>query len=161
MSNPTSESVGRLRAEKPREFDALVAMHLHGWRWWKFTGTADKPRSKSLYQFLNPADSGWAGDDYFRGVHVDAPGADGGTMGDSQPRYAAGPAADYATLSRVRETWTTAQLVALKDVLYDMWLERGAKFLDRIAYQPGDYSHAALQVALAPSGAGGASGGTR
>lgn len=57
------------------------------------------------------------------------------------PKFTTDPTADYAALARVRETWDYAARERMDTELARVWDARG---LEHLAYEPGDYSRAAL-----------------
>lgn len=121
----SSEEIERMRRDEPEKFSALVAEHVHEW------------------EHLRQRRAGeWAG----LPADVDAvtPVPD-----FSEPYH------DYTTLVKARETWNRGQDVAgFRARLQRIWSKRsGCNSVDfsfnAFLYEPGDYSAAALAVALA------------
>lgn len=140
----TLADVQRLRAEKPRKFDALVCEHVMGWH------VGDDPDAGMEGQRC------WLTADndrvsYFRGgLNVFA--ADDVTPEYLTPLFHADPAADYATLARVRE-WPVELLTEMRTNLFIIVQERDGRdapaWWDTVLnYRPGDWSCAALATVL-------------
>lgn len=140
----TTEDIAKLRAEKSSDFDALVWLRLHA----ATCARCDEPATTitDALPFCGP-DCAERISDF---ASEDAE--------DARPRYSEDPAADYATLKLVRETWDDAAKRLWLNRLYELqthdlsrWPQPGCD----LVYLPGDYSHAALLAlaALADAGA--------
>ena len=128
----SDKEIETLRREKPQEFDALVAERVFGA---KRIATAEEIGMAVIQKapFIFTADDG----EVFT------------AFGSSKWRPSIDPAADYAVLKHVRETWDIVRLRSLRYQQFLVVQQRdgvsGKDWWDVILnYQPGDYSAAAL-----------------
>lgn len=142
------DDIAKLRSEKPREFDALVANRLHGWIWWYV------PQNRSdgvkLYWNTAPDDTGM---EHWERCDPVEPSVSVAIHTYGYPNYATDPAADYATLPVVK-TWPASRQLAwvnrLMDIVQDRMGRTTATWPAHV--EPGDYSAAALALGLLASG---------
>lgn len=120
-----------------REVDAKVAELVMGWGWFLihsggFAYLCD-PKSDGLTGFINGQDKpAPVGTERLDDVETSFP---------FLPEFTTDPTADYAVLVRVRETWDYAARERMDTELARVWDARG---LEHLAYEPGDFSKAAL-----------------
>lgn len=125
-----------------RELDAMVAEKVMGW---KYHRCHERGKGATVYHFLPPGEyppAWW----HKPTEHPKPPDNKKHRVFEFDlPRYTTDPAADYAVLVKVRESWTPEQTGAFVDALIALW-----HYPTPIQYRPGDYSRAAL-AALSPN----------
>lgn len=158
---PSDVDVAKLRRESPREFDAMVAHYVHGYRCLSIQHRGSEPYH-TVWDMSAQVETRFA----CKGVEVHdvSPGelfADRESDFGNCPHYEK-PGEDYATLKLVRETWDVQPfrdyLRALNNIQHGrlnefMWSRKWGAYPDgsraEVMYEPGDFSEAALRVALA------------
>lgn len=165
MNQSTPTLPGLLQLEK-RERDALVAEHVMGWQWFE-RNLNDGESRKALYP---PEKNGWFRANWSNTLYrpasekterfSDWDNACGRREDNSRhvaewgvPHFSTEASADYSVLKHVRETWDKYWLCDFSEWLNNLFDMRPGVLPDPIQYQPGDYSIAALYVALSRASA--------
>lgn len=149
----TRDEIKTMREQNPREFDALVAEKVMGWKRYHFIGGKRNPN----FQFIRQLDP-----EYVAGVVEEC--SETLPWFNDEPRCPnyTDPAADYAVLEHVRETWRCHEAEAfnkhITDIVQERWCNRDMATVNMnyptiIDYLPGDYAEAALTVVMEASNA--------
>lgn len=135
------EQLEELRSVRPREFDAMVNLHVHACKCARCNRRATKV----------------VGGLPFCGRDCDERISNFGEENAEMllPEFATDAAADYETLRMVRKTWDERQQTRVHQSLGRLWAARSGVSpypCWPMRYEPGDYSHAALAVVIGERG---------
>jgi hypothetical protein len=131
-----------------RERDAIAAVKLHGWRWIAFNTAYGRVRVLLSPETVTKAAPSWPARHEL--CVSDATGSEPIEQQhcDPLPHYHTDASDDYRTLVVVR-TWDGKRQAAFAHHLIELWMQRGsgaAACFVAVAYEPGDYTTAALAV---------------
>jgi hypothetical protein len=144
-----------------RELDFAVAQKVFGWRWMVCCD------DDAVYtSFIIEPDRDPPGHPHHKYREIAPIRSAHWTAIPNVPRYSADPAADYAVLKHVRETWGIDEVFAFLNALQAAQSKRMRGASDNVPhglswqlfYEPGDYSRAAVSARRAAGGDQGTKG---